>query len=372
MQQKSVEGTAAWRIITAREPNIQPRKDQDETAKLIYERKLEAFQAEVSAAQAELRGKLEAYKAFVSDQESIRHQKDSYNVQLVAQAIARLPNLTEVTLNFEHRGYPPKKAFKRAYADSIFQPLEYCDHGLPDSVMQLWSILCGVVSAESQLKALSADWMGLNLLQKFGEHDTELLKRSVKDLETLHIVFKADLGTLGNTALSQEIADCEDFLRNYHMCDFISAARNLKILDLCLNEEFAFEIDLKYIVGTTTWSSLRVVDFDLFTTTEKTLINFLHRHSETLKTLGLHHIMLTGASWVSVLPKIRNAVKLEDFRATRWWGTDNSSECWGICTSPDYKCDGITLLSACKLGLAVKSYVLQGGTNPLLDWPLGS
>lgn len=154
------------------------------------------------------------------------------------------------------------------------------------------------------------------------------------------------------------------------MNDFLSAARDLKTLSLSF--KYSGSDRLLYMVGTTIWASLRVVQFDAIDAEEQTLIDFLKRHTGTLKELELDNMFLYDGGWNSALPRIRDAVRLEDFRAHGNWGSVDPQQCWFIHTSLDRPLDSLedeesVMSRAYKSGLAVNRYVLEGGDCPLLD-----
>lgn len=149
----------------------------------------------------------------------------------------------------------------------------------------------------------------------------EKIKLGVKDLEYFRIKFYTDADYYLDefSGLTEETEACEKFLQKYRMCELVSAARNLKVLNLEFDDPSAAE--LKYTVGTTTWASLRLVEFTGIRAAEDTIIEFLQRHAGTLKELGLNDIILVQdqGDWTSLLPRIRKAVELDEFRAVGAW-----------------------------------------------------
>ena len=325
------------------------------------------------AAHREQREFLNAYRAVDRDQVKIRHQPDRYNSLLIAQAIARLPNLVDVTLSFErsmtaHPNANPN-AFSRAYKDVLYPPLGDNGHMDPYGVTQLYSVLNGVASAGIQLKTLKCGRIDWKLLQ-MDDIKFTIMKRAIQHLETLHIMIYAGLGYLRGDAFRAEIEKCGTSLSDYQMCKFLSAAPDLQ--DLRLHIDSSCALELEYMVGTTTWANLRVLELNYITAAQKTLIDLLKRHGGTLKELGLHNFTLINGSWASAIPAVRKAVKLQDFRAIGYWSDNGDLNCWSIDTfthsqegSPD-----AYLSRPCKLGRAIKRYVLGFGKRcPLSAFP---
>ena len=341
--------------------------DSEHRIKLQAKRESGAeFGYERNAAHCELREFFNAYRAVNHDQIRIRDQLDAYNSSLIAQAIARLPNLVEVTLSFESAIITQPNAFRRAYKGVLFPPTgDHC-HIYLYGVMQLYSVLSGVASAGIRLKTLNCGKIDWRLLQTDGNKIT-VIKRAIKHLETLHVMFYAGAGYFEEYALDSEIGECGTFLVDYGMCEFLSAAQDLKTLNLYIDRSGG--VELEYLVGNTTWTSLRVLELDCIIAAQETLIHLLQRHGGTLKELGLHNLVLITGGWPSAISAIRNVVKLKDFRAVGTWTTHESLEHWTIDTSTHpQELPKARLSPPCRLGMAIKEYVLEFGREcPLLD-----
>ena len=319
-----------------------------------------------AAAQLALHKNYNAYEAVNSDQ--IRHQIDAYNSRFVVQAIAQLPHLTEIIVNFEDGVFQHTKAFNRAYKETFILPggdnVDRCPYGM----MQLYSVLCGVASAGIKLKTMKCGKIDWKLLQ-MDETNMHTIKRALKYLENLHIMFYVREGYSERAYFVSEVRDCGVFLANYGMCEFVSAAEGLQTLSLHIDRSGGS--DFQYLVGTTTWACLRVVAFDRIYATESTLVGFVQRHAGTLKELELNNICLIGGCWKSALPGIRNAVRLEELRAVGVWKSPSPVifySAWIIDTSKNsQKLQESMLARPYKLGMAVNRYVREGGECPLWD-----
>lgn len=321
-----------------------------------------------AAARLPVRKDYNAYKAIYYDQVTFRREIDAYNSGLVVQAIAQLPHLKEIIVNFEDGVLPHTEAYKRANKYSLTRKSGYDGGESPYGVMQLYSVLCGVASAGIKLKSLKCgkiDWKFL----KVDETKMITIKRAFKYLENLRIMFYVGEEYLEAAEFERGVRDCGLFLANYGMCELLSAAEGLQSLRLYIERSGGSE--LKYMVGTTTWACLRVVALDKIHATESTLVAFVQRHAGTLKELELNNISLLQGCWTSALPSIRNAVKLEELRAHGMWKSYAPVfpwPVWIVNTSKSLeRYQKSTLDPPFKLGMAVDRYIREGGECPLWD-----
>ncbi|KAF6232649.1 hypothetical protein HO173_009088 [Letharia columbiana] len=340
------------------------KEDEGDCPQLVGGSELEGIKAETLE-------RYKSYQAVCSDQMSIRSQEDRYNFGLVVQAVARLPKLAEVTLNFEHGAGTRSNAFKRAYAETLYIPRGDDGHRCPYGLMQLCSVLVGVASAGTKLKSLDCGKISWEFLELLEGIYMRRIEPAFKHLDSFRITLHTGQGYLDYRAFLFQVYDCYQVSRKHQMCELLSAAKDLKTLSFCTEETDS--IDLDFIVGTTTWASLRIVELDTITTGEDQLIEFLKRHGGTLKELGLNNIKLAPGDWTLALPRIRDAAKLDEFRAVgSWWAGSFFSaliyQCWAVDTSWDSaRSNETTLSQAHKLGIAVNRYVLKGGDCPLPD-----
>ena len=363
---------STWLKGSSETPNIRSvvlpdrlREDEGQRTEYVYHRELNESKIEEVAGRRRLFKGYVLYKEVYSDQMQIRRQQALYYANMVAKAIARLPKLVGVTLNFAYEGVPHSNTSIRAYARTFRLPEGDDGHRSPYGVTQLCSVLFGVASTGTKLRSLDCgriDWKFL----KIDEAHMEKIKLAMKHLEYFRIMFYTG-PRFDDLSPNFEHWSCNHFLQNYRMYELVSAAKDLKTLSLGIDEPYATE--LKYMFGTTTWASLRFLELDRIQADEDTIIEFLERHTGTLKKLGLNDILLMECQgdWTSLLPRIRKAVQLDELCAVGYWWADDPYQHWDIDTSWDYPESTMFLNPPRKLGMAVKRYMLNGANCPLLD-----
>ena len=348
------------KVVSNRKLSAKSAGNEDRAEWSVYDQR-KAFKAEVAVAELELSDRYKACMATVLDQQSIRHQSDPYNAGLMAKAIIRLPNLTEATLSFHGDVLPHTNAFKRAYPEYP-NPSRHDYNDGYSHMTQICSMLDGFASAEPKLRDLRCSFTDWRFFQIDG-HRMSRIKCALKHLESFSMIFWGQRFPFS----AEDEVNYEAFLQHREY-DFLSAAKDLKALSLKISDELSrHERVFKHVVGTSNWASLRVVELDGIRMAEETLIDFLQRHALTLKELGLHHFYMINGDWASALPRIRKAVRLEDFRATGRWRSARM-DFWLIDTCKRFPELGESPQSQrYRLGTAVKTYILHGGTNPFLD-----
>lgn len=187
------------------------------------------------------------------------------------------------------------------------------------------------------------------------------MKSALKHLTSLHISIH-----IGHMA-----AECHTFLKNHRMCQFLSAAKYLRTLNIQFDQFHCTE--LKYCVGENIWINLSTVQLSCLNTNEDGLISFLERHAGTLEDLTLCRVYLVQGDWISALPRVRGAVKLKVFKASNALTSANprsTGQHWCIdCKSylATFETSEKTTTRSQQLAAAIEGYVLNGGDCPLLD-----
>ncbi len=280
---------------------------------------------------------------------------------LFAEVMARLPNLKQVMLDSDIRPEELQDLAEDFLSEHEFlgaDVLSEQDYG----VTQLRAILLGAHDAGTKLRNLKC---GIVHWSFFGlpEKDMESVRLALSHLTSLQVeIYVRDLE-------EAEATTCFPSLKN-QMCQFLSGAKNVRSLDVDLDQ--CRGMNLKHCVGQHTWTFLSTMHLSYIYVDEDTLIGFIKRHACTLNDLTLCVITLVQGDWASTLRRIRDAVKLKDFRASNSLSSVNPGP------NGEYWCINCHLATSCfttqeqmaqdrKLATTVREYVLFGGDCPLLD-----
>ena len=144
------------------------------------------------------------------------------------------------------------------------------------------------------------------------------MKKSIHYLTHLDMHFINDRrlkGHIDYSAIPNDTWAATECMEKGRLVEFLTSAPNLDELNISFDAcNSDLNTNLRDIVGTFYWASLKTVHFRLITVTENNLTNFCKRHSATLTNLSLGDIHLRGRigdSWYSIFWKIRRATKLE-------------------------------------------------------------
>ncbi|MCJ1260543.1 hypothetical protein MMC22_000405 [Lobaria immixta] len=259
---------------------------------------------------------------------------------------------------------------RNAYRDSLILPHGHNSWIEPCGVPQMLSLLQGSACTHKKLKSIRGgviDW-------KFWKQTDEAFKdlqQAVQYVQALELEFSAtpdgeaalDLISLfGVEELESEIRECAGNLKNRRVEAFVTAARNLRRLDLRFSSFIpskirSFPADLSYVVGNHKWDFLADVTLSFFSSRAEDLIGFCDSHATTLQRLVISRIKLVEGSWLSTFQTMRRLLHLQQLSIHgRLEAVD---ECWDFIT--------IDFPGGTTMGRVVQEYILQGGDGPLLD-----
>ena len=107
-------------LIKRRSRHSAPRRKKVNERVVLYQRTLDKFTAEKASEPQRLNYAYSRYVEYLKEQESIRCQ--DYNNALIGEALARLPNLEEVTVNVDHGVLMQREVLGDAFQDCHMSP----------------------------------------------------------------------------------------------------------------------------------------------------------------------------------------------------------------------------------------------------------
>ncbi|MCJ1462342.1 hypothetical protein MMC07_000942 [Pseudocyphellaria aurata] len=340
-------------------PPLDP--NSSERARRAYNRDLRKLRqrAHHQYSRPQLRAAYQKYLDYSKVQDKMR--EDEYHAGKIADAMVRLPNLGELVLSL--MGGRSKK-LANAYSDSLVIPNGDNSWTEPLGVPQMLSLLQGSARTPMKLKLLHGgvvDW-------RFFDQSDEVfqdLQKAVGNLQELSLQLSTGIeeggySPYGVEDLGVEIDACAEYLKNGRLLKFLSAAPNLRGLDLRFDwSNPNCPTDLKYVVGGHRWEFLADVTLSTFDSTAENLVGFCEKHAMTLQSLVLERIKLVEGSWSPTFQKMRRALHLKHVRICGDLEAFEYDENWSFTT--------MEAQHETSMSRAVQRYLLQGGDGPLLD-----
>ena len=300
-------------------------------------------------------------------------REDNCHAGKIADAMLHLPNLEGIIMSLEQWAGPKTKAVRNAYSDCLVVPEGHNNWTEPRGVPQMLSMIQGSARTEIKLKTLCGgviDW-------KFFKQSDEVLEdlqKAVQNVQDLVLEFSTSPGmegardlirnfyTEGIDELELEIRECAGYLKTGRLIDFLTAAPNLRLLDLRFDSAIpskirGFPADLSYVVGKYKWDCLADVTLSFMSSRAEDLIGFCESHAMTLRRLAISKISLVDGSWLSMFQTMRRLLRLQQVRI--YGHLEALGEFWRF---PMLETRGQTTMSR-----EVQKYLLQGGHGPLLD-----
>lgn len=297
--------------------------------------------------------------AYLNNQWAIRAAER--NVNHLARAMVRLPNLREISM-WSGGCLPPKSAELRAMNIEYYQLFFGDIHPVrPLGVYHLLSVLLATSIAGLKLKTfrcIGAHW------QTFQQTDEKftILKGTIRHLRTLELMVDVAVACAENETgrywfepgnRSSWVA----FFPEGRFLEFVSAAPTLKTLSIKFNcNEPSFAVALKDVVGDFTWESLVRVSIGMVAAQAEDMVGFFERHARTLRCVSLEDIRLTAGRWSFVFEKMAALLKLDEIILLGYFDTDGIStvSSMGPLGSSDFTQD-------------LKDYILRGENVPIFD-----
>lgn len=269
-------------------------------------------------------GKVESlytsYNEIVSEQTKIK-SGDS-DIKIITQAISRLPNLD--TLLVETSSWGPShlhhsltKAFENA--PELQRTRAVVD---ADQVRQLASLMVPIAMNNIRIKEFQLRCINPKAFIQSPDTFRHMCKAFSSAVEA-HIGFNHE-------PCEDVMCDsCIENLQTPQLHNFLKSATGLEILILDLQtDEIWAKIDLTHVFGTFSWSALRSLTLTGLRATENELIDFLSRHTTTLRDIDMTFVWLKSGSWVTAVQRMKDSLALTCATFNCAIGTEDGRENW--------------------------------------------
>lgn len=296
------------------------------------------------------------YTRIYAEQEDLRSR--DYGFKDFADAMSRLPKLSQICMNYEWAICERLTNAKNAFAAGLINSGgDYC--GIPF----MRSLLLAVHAAGVELGTLqlgSVDWKFLQLSDEI----LESMKSTLRHLTILELVIST--GMDGNE-MGVEIRDCRKYLRKNKLAKFLAAAPNLKDLTIGFDWNRPYSpAELNQIVGTTTWPCLESIALENVDAAPENLNRFFGQHASTLKHVGMKTIRLLAGTWIETLENTSKTLNLKSAYVRGDILGEDPRQYWDL--KPGVWTEHSDLRSqGNRTSKAIQDYLVQGGTCPLID-----
>jgi hypothetical protein len=286
-----------------------------------YDRLKESLNGQIFQ-EADLRQQYRDYEVTYENQP--RLLKNSVDVSTIETLIKHLPALKKVTINTQNE-YPEQ--FKRGwnpYTSPRISPNTGERKQVDVGVRGLGAVIGAVHSAGTTLHELH---VGL-LSPKFFSLDNDDLLRVSHTLKCLNILdlridtgheeFRRSESEGWNIRVGTKVSECREIMRMGQLKSLLIALPLLA--SLCLRFNWRNEVEspegwpakLSWLFNSQyVWPALKAIDLGMIISSEQELFELLDRHRSTLRDVVIRSYCLHPGSWVSLLPKLKTSLELD-------------------------------------------------------------
>ncbi|KAL8658094.1 MAG: hypothetical protein Q9226_001272 [Calogaya cf. arnoldii] len=252
----------------------------------------------------------EAYKKLWDEQAHLRN--NSYGEKEITDTISRLPNLEHVTLlNFSCIGIPTQY-LSDTYRKTLISAEGDEGYGEPCGLPQLLSLVRAIHAAGITIENLGVGAISWKIFSVDGA-DREVLTRVFASLKSFELTFLKHQFYEGNSVSNpnNEVDEedlCKKFFNQGGHLWLLRSMLSLRRLDIC---PLTYDpLPLEPMARAISWHHLRNVSLSHVESTGEDLMDFLRRHSETLRTLKLYRCWLTKGLWLYLFREMRASLAL--------------------------------------------------------------
>lgn len=238
-------------------------------------------------------------------------RNDSYGEEEIIDIITRLPNLKQVTLSNFTYGKEESRYFTDTYKGTLI-PLEGDEgYNQPCGLPQLFSLIQALYEAGTEIETFAAGLVSWKILEA-GPADRKAMMSVFASLKSFKLmllttqVYEWRLSTF-----IEEEDQCLDFINMGEHLGLLRSMPQLENIHLCVVTETPLLLEPTF--RTINWPYLRKVVLEHFQSSDGDLLNFLGRHSATLRTLELRGYWLDEGLWLYLFREMRASLALTGF-----------------------------------------------------------
>ena len=285
-----------------------------------------------------------------AEQEDLRNR--GYGFKELSDAMSRLTKLSDICMNYRRTSTPRSLSVARG---------DCC--GIPF----MRSLLLAVYHAGIELDTLRVGDVNWKFLQQ-SDDTFKHMKYTLRHLTTLELVINTESGN----CVGAEIPTCRQYLHNNNkLLEFLAAAPKLKDLSIAFDWYTPYcPAGLTQIFGETVWPCLESISMDNVDATFEEWNHFFERHASTLKHVAMKTINLRNGTWIDALEQMSKVLSLKSVYADGQLFGDNPYQNWWLGHDTCNKYTHVSRDKEIQANLtskAVRDYLLEGGSCPLLD-----
>jgi len=247
--------------------------------------------------------------------------EENRDFEAIEYAVKMFPTLKSVRLSTDRFIYGwhrlKDRAIRKAFADTFCKPSSRNRSGVdpPQGLRQLNALLTAVFNANIKLDRVEAG----SLSWRFFAQEKSVMRKMMQATHCItHINLLLDTATdEEDIEMNFEGAQCREYLSHGSLRRFLRNMPNLTSLKVIFNIDYELNIVLpatiRDLVGDDVkWPKLKEFGVGGIEAKEPDLLAFLDGHKDTLRRLEINTMMLdAGESWISMLPKIQQMLKLD-------------------------------------------------------------
>ncbi|KAI4221330.1 MAG: hypothetical protein LQ349_007868, partial [Xanthoria aureola] len=240
----------------------------------------------------------------------------SYGENEITDIITRLPNLKLVVLSNFTYGEEETQYFSDNYKGTLVQVEGDEGYGQPCGLPQLFSLIQALYEAGTEIESFTAGLVSWRILE-VGPADRKAMMSVFATLKSFKLMLLTTQIYERNhfiDRLSTRIEEenhCVDFISRGGHLRLLRSMPNLENLEFCVVTNYHFRLERMF--RTISWRYLREIVLENVQGSGKDLLDFLGRHSATLRTLQIRSYWLYEGLWLYIFREMRANLALTNF-----------------------------------------------------------